>query len=189
MRQRGFALFDVLLAVILMAIAAAGSYTLVKSFRSNSAVQQFIRYSTMIAQGYLPFLPDGASSAAITGNALTTSFLDAVGIPSEDQMAAEEYSGSAYVNSGMFDNSGQELQMGFTIAPASETGPAQYFIIEVTGATGTEVTQVVENAASLFSVYCSEGSSAEPCKLESRTGSQSYNLWLVFPKSGNTFPT
>ena len=91
MRQRGFALFDVLLAVVLMAIAAAGSYTLVKSFRTNSSTQQLIRYSTTITQSFIPFLNSADITHVLKDNQLSSVFLKSIGIPDEDQQCSNGF--------------------------------------------------------------------------------------------------
>lgn len=188
---RGFALFDALLAVILMTIAAAGSYTLIKSFRVNSATQQLIRYSTTISQNYMPFLDEGSSSPAIKGDALSSSFLNAIGIPQEEQIESSN-SGFYYVNSGMYDTSGNKSKMSFTIFVPDSAGGSQqlanHFLILVP-ATGSQVNQVLQSASSLFSIYCPTPGAAKTtaCVLNS-TPDAMYDLWLVFPKSGNTWP-
>lgn len=190
MRQRGFALFDVLLAVVLMAIAAAGSYTLVKSFRANSSTQQFIRYSTTITQSFIPFLNGADITAVLNNNQLSTSFLKSIGIPDEDQGCSN---GFCNVDSGMYLDD-KKSQMAFGVQTNADQTLANYFIIAVR-ATGVQVNQVLQSASSLFSVYCPvEGGSLSgqsKCALVSKdtASTQSYNLYLVFPKSGDTPPT
>ena len=192
MRQRGFALFEVMLAVALMAIAAAGSYTLVKSFRASSTTQQFIRYSTMITQGYIPFLND-ATSKASQGDALSTSFLNAIGIPGSDQIASGTTNYS-YVSSGMPNAAGNSITMSFAVSYAATQDSVNYFSIKATGATSTEVKQVLQSASSLFSIYCPVSGSAlktvtSACTLSSAASGSAYDIWLVYPKSGSTPPT
>lgn len=196
MRQRGFALFDALLAVVLMAIAAAGSYTLVKSFRANSSTQQFIRYSTNITQSFLPFL-DGNNSTVLSGEQLSTDFLNSIGIPAEDQKCSGDY---CYVNAEMYlDNATQSSVMGFGVKQTGSTSQplANYFIIAVKAA-GTQVNQVLQSASSMFSIYCPEGPSVtlsgqSKCALQSsddiEANAAGYSLFLVFPKSGDTAPS
>lgn len=197
MRQRGFALFDVLLAVVLMAIAAAGSYTLVKSFRANSSTQQFIRYATTVTQGAIPFLDGNGASTLISDKQLSAVFLKSIGIPGEDQTPNDGTACSSdycYVNSGMYLNDAADgSSMGFAVQPSDDQTGTNYFIIAVK-ATATQVNQVLQSASTMFSIYCpadSKALSGQPkCALLSKdTPSTSvYDLYLVFPKSGNTPP-
>ena len=198
MRQRGFALFEVILAVILMAIAAAGSYTLVKSFRANSSTQQFIRYSTTITQGILSFIHGNNTETLLKDQQLSADFLTSIGIPTEDQMSndgTKQCSGDyCYVNSGMYLNgAASSSAMGFGVQQDTDQSSTNYFIIAVK-ATSTQVNQVLQSASSLFSVYCpTDGKSlsgqAKCALLPKNTPSTSvYDLYLVFPKSGDTAP-
>ncbi|MES2204446.1 MAG: hypothetical protein V4496_04410 [Pseudomonadota bacterium] len=198
MRQRGFALFDVLLAVVLMAIAAAGSYTLVKSFRASSSTQQFIRYATTITQGATPFV-NGNSADTILNETyqLSAVFLKSIGIPGEDQISSGTTKCSTedfcYVDSGMYqDQATTSSLMSFDVQADTDQTSTSYFIVAVK-ATSTQVNQVLQSASSLFSVYCpvSGALSEQPrCTLLSKDtpASNTYNLYLVFPKSGDVAP-
>ena len=202
MRQRGFALFDVLLAVVLMAIAAAGSYTLVKSFRANSSTQQFIRYATTLTQNFTPFLDGHSAPSLLNGTQLSYDFLNAVDIPSEDRISSGTTTCPAststtktycYVNSGMY-LAGKLSLMGFgSVQTGDSSQPlADYFVIAVQ-ATGSQVNQVLQSTSSLFSVYCAAGkvtlSAASKCSLLGDSAKNStYSLFLVFPKSGDKPP-
>lgn len=203
LRQRGFALFDVLLAVVLMMVAAGASYTLVKSFRANSSVQQLIRYSTNIAQSFTPFI-DGSDYSDVLNDShqLSTNFLDSIGIPSEDQVtsAGEKCSStsatSCYVDSGMYLTNGSVSRpMSFAVQQDTTQTYANYFIIAVQ-ASSAEVNQMLQSASSLFSIYCPQGaretlSGQSSCSLIADTTANSaatYSLFLVFPKSGDTAP-
>lgn len=205
LRQRGFALFDVLLAVVLMMVAAGASYTLVKSFRANSSVQQLIRYSTNIAQSFTPFI-DGSSYSDVlnTSHQLSTSFLDSIGIPNDDQVtrAGEKCNTSTttetscYVDSGMYLTNGSVPRpMSFAVKSNTAQTYANYFIIAVQ-ASSAEVNQVLQSASSLFSIYCPQGqatlSGQSSCGLIADTtvnSAATYSLFLVFPKSGDTAPS
>lgn len=197
MRQRGFALFDVLLAVTLMAIAAAGSYTLVKSFRANSSTQQLLRYATTITQGATPFLNGSSSDTILHETQLSANFLKSIGIPEEDQVSNDgaKCSGDfCYVDSGMYlDKTTTSSSMAFAVQADTDQTLTNYFIIAVK-ATSVQVNQVLQSASSLFSVYCPAGGAAlqgqSQCKLlpkDTQTNAV-YNLYLVFPKSGDTPP-
>jgi len=186
---RGFALFDALLAVILMTIAAAGSYTLIKSFRVNSATQQLIRYATTISQNYMPFLDEGTESSVLKDDALSASFLNAIGIPKEDQVASAD-ADFYYVNSGMYVSDAKS-NMSFAINISDEEDGqklANNFLILVP-ATGAQVNQVLQSASSLFSIFCPATGAAKStaCTLND-TPDALYDLWLVFPKVGSTWP-
>lgn len=200
-RRNGFALLEVLLAVILMMVAAAASYTLVKSFRTNSATQQFVHYATDITQSISPFLGSG-NSTILSGDKLSTSFLTSIGIPNENFLSGSELNETSaaacsdefcYVDSGMSVQN-KKSAMSFTIKIDKTYQLSNYFLI-ATLATGAQVNQVLQNAASLFSIYCVHGSDKTlptgtlPCGLlpESQAN-ETYALWLVFPKSGNTPP-
>ncbi len=204
--QSGFALFEAMLALALMMIAAAASYTLVKSFRANSSVQQFIRYATTITQGFMPFVDGNSTDTASGGpldastHALSPSFLSAVGIPVENQVTekGEACAGdSCYVNSGMYLNGATVgTPMSFAVKIDDAQVAASYFIIAV-NATGLQVNQVLQNASSMFSVYCPPGANValdgqSKCALQSDAmisqNSDSYSLFLVFPKSGDLAP-
>lgn len=204
--QRGFALFEVLLALILMMIAAAASYTLVKSFRANSSVQQFIRYSTTISQSMMPFL-DGNSYSTSNGGpldttaySLSTSFLNSIGIPAEHQvneLGEACASDSCYVSSGMYLSDGSVANpMSFSAQVDSTQMLANYLIIAV-DASGLEVNQVLQSASSTFSVYCPTGKNVvlnaqSKCSLQSDSAisdaGDQYSLFLVFPRSGDVAP-
>lgn len=197
MRQRGFALFDVLLAVTLMAIAAAGSYTLVKSFRENSSTQQFIRYATTITQGAAPFLNGNSADTILSATQLSANFLKSIGIPEEDQVSNDgtKCSGDfCYVDSGMYLNKASAgSAVAFDVQADTDQTLTNYFIIAVKATSG-QVNQVLQSTSSLFSVYCpangTELQGQSPCKLlpKDTPTSAVYNLYLVFPKSGDTPP-
>lgn len=198
MRQsnRGFALFDVLLAVVLMTVAAAASYTLVKSFRVNSATQQFIRYATTITQSFAPFLDGSAatvSDGVMSSNQLSSSFLTSIGIPTTDQ--SPDKCSYCYVDSGMYANDEKSL-MNFAVSTPDTTDftLANYFMIGVT-ANGAQVNQILQSTSSLFSIYCPTSGTAlsnsvTSCDLKDKSDAATlYSLYLVFPKSGSTAPT
>jgi Tfp pilus assembly protein PilV len=194
MSQRGFALFDALLAVILMAIAAAGSYTLVKSFRANSATQQLIRYATNITQSFIPFMDGSASSTVLQGDKLSQKFLFSMGVAEKDQTCTMINNVNyCYVNAGMYVNSNiaqgaKQSLMGFS--RATDSNGVNYFIIAVQ-ATASQVSQMLQNTSSIFSIYCPISptplriSSQEWCQLPATGSTIAYSLFLVFPKSGS----
>lgn len=204
----GFALFEVLLAVILMSVAAGASYTLVKSFRSNSSIQQFIRYSTNITQSFMPFL-DGVNTDQVLGETsngsgyygLSSAFLDSISIPKEDRVSMGSY---YYVKSGMYFTTGNPSSMGFGIWVPDYNNQnnlyandPSYFIISVK-ATGSQVNQVLETASPTFSIFCPAGDDTgltdkiRKCSLQSeaeiKAAQDKYALYLVFPKIGNYGP-
>lgn len=188
-RKMGFALLEVLLAVILMAIAAGASYTLVKSFRTNAATQQFLRYATNITQNYIPFLESEAvGGTSITtpvykSNRLSQTFLTSIGIPSEDMSCTSSY---CFVSSGMYSIStgttASNQTMQFNIGTLNST---YYFVIGVK-ATGGQVNQVLQSASSLFSVFYTDGGAMTPSSEITTEPTKEYNLYLVFPKSGSS---
>lgn len=195
MQQRGFALFEVLLAVILMAIAAAGSYALVKSFRVNSATQQVVNYATTITQNFIPFLDGGSATTVLTASTdtLSSPFLSSIGIPATDQVtssgaACAGATASCYVKSGMYVTSGGKSIMSFDSVTNSTQNLASYFAIALQ-ATGAQVNQILQSSSSLFSVYCAASGSAlaaagENCVLKSKDDANTtYSLFLVFPKT------
>lgn len=195
MRQRGFALFDVLLAVILMTIAAAGSYTLVKSFRVNSAAQQVMRYATTITQSFVPFLDGGNSANVLQDQKLASSFLSAIGITTTDQVtesgaACAGDSAFCYVDSGMYTGDGKSL-MSFNSVTDNTQKLASYFAIALL-ATGAQVNQILQSASSLFSVYCGEKNTnlntlSSNCSLKDKdSANEIYSLFLVFPKTSTS---
>lgn len=190
MRQRGFALFDVLLAVVLMTVAAGASYTLIKSFRVNSATQQMIRHATTITQGFMPFLDGGATSSVFNGDQLSQTFLTSISIPATDQICT---SGYCYVDSGMYTAGTTKNKINFAISTDSNYVASNYLIMGVK-ATGSQVNQILQSASSLFSVYCPAStvalsSSVTSCTLLGKDQSSTvYNLYLVFPKSGTNAP-
>ena len=189
-QKMGFALLEVLLAVILMAIAAGASYTLVKSFRTNAATQQFLRYATNITQNYIPFLESeavGGTSIATPvykNNGLSQTFLTSIGIPSDDMSCA---SGYCFVSSGIYSAStgtASNQTMRFNIGTVSST---YYFVIGVK-ASGGQVNQVLQSASSLFSVFYTDGTTASASSEITADSAKDYHLYLVFPKSGSSLP-
>ncbi len=190
-RQRGFALFDAMLALVLLMIAAAASYTLVKSFRVNSSTQQLIRYSTNITQSFMPFLEGNSSSTVLSDSKLSASFLTSIGIPSADQVQ----SGCSYCNveAGMYVGSGKS-RMSFGSYMDTTYVLGSEFAIAVL-ATGAQVNQMLQSAASMFSIYCGSGAGVTlnslkaTCSLLSKDeANTTYSLFLVFPKSDGEAP-
>ncbi len=190
--QRGFALFDALLALILMAIAAAASYTLVKSFRVNSSTQQLIRYSTNITQSFMPFLEGNSSSTVLSDSKLSSKFLTSIGIPSADQV--ESACSYCNVEAGMYVGSGKSrMSFGSYMDPNQVLGSE--FAIAVL-ATGAQVNQMLQSAASMFSIYCGVDRinlntlvGKPNCTLQSQDAANTtYSLFLVFPKSDGSAP-
>ncbi|MCD8525178.1 MAG: prepilin-type N-terminal cleavage/methylation domain-containing protein [Gammaproteobacteria bacterium] len=190
---QGFALLEALLALVLMMIAAGASYTLIKSFRANSSIQQFIRYSTNITQSFMPFVDGGAYSTVLSGNKLSQPFLTSISIPSEDQRDCSN--AYCYVSSGMYlDGGSAESNLSFGVQMDSAQELASYFMIAV-NATGLQVNQILQTASTMFSVYCAESQGANissittPCVLQSSANNSTpYSLFLVFPKSGDAPP-
>ena len=193
-RNLGFALLEVLLAVILMAIAAGASYTLVKSFRTNAATQQFLRYATNITQNYIPFLESEAVGGtsitnpvySATTHKLSQAFLTSIGMPSEDMSCASSY---CVVTSGMYSAStstgtASNQAMHFNIGTLNST---YYFVIGVK-TSGGQVNQVLQSASSLFSVFYTEkeGGTASNSLITASNFAAQYNLYAVFPKTTDT---
>ena len=199
-KYRAFALLDVILAVILMCIATIASYSLIKSFRSSSQVQQLTRYATNIAQNFMPFLENGTYDSVLsssgTGNQLSNEFLLSIAIPAEDIVDASGMacvSGYCYVNSGVYANSKQSI-LNFMEVPHDSATGAAYFIQGLT-ATGAETNAITQSLSTIFSVFCVPGADAAlgspsgNCKLLADDQASSvYSVYLVFPKSGSTAP-
>lgn len=190
-KTQAFALLDVILAVILLAIATAGSYALIKSFRSSSQVQQLTRYATNISQNYMPFLQGGTYSSVLSGDKLSSEFLLSIGIPADDVVNCD--SGYCYVNTGVYAN-GKESVLNFKEVIDDSVTHANYFVQGLI-ATGAETNAITQGLSTAFSVFCvvSNGPLAadtQSCSLLSDDEkSGSYAVYLVFPKSGHLPPT
>nr|MBP9727226.1 hypothetical protein [Gammaproteobacteria bacterium] len=186
-----FALFDAMLALVLLMIAAAASYTLVKSFRVNSSTQQLIRYSTNITQSFMPFLEGNSSSTVLSDSQLSSTFLTSIGIPAADQANCST-SNYCNVEAGMYVGSGKS-RMSFGSYMDTTYVLGSEFAIAVL-ATGAQVNQMLQSAASMFSIYCKLGSVAlssigTTCSLLPKDqANEIYSLFLVFPKSDGEAP-
>ncbi len=190
-RQHGFALFDAMLALVLLMIAAAASYTLVKSFRVSSSTQQLIRYSTNITQSFMPFLEGSSSSTVLSDSKLSSAFLTSIGIPTADQ--ANCSSNYCNVDAGMYV-ADQKSRMSFGSYMDTAQLLGSEFAIAVL-ATGAQVNQMLQSTASMFSIYCGQGTGVTlnslkaTCSLLSKDeANTTYSLFLVFPKSDGEAP-
>lgn len=176
-KHHGFALLEVLLAVILIAIVTIGSYALVKSFRSASSVQQLTRYSTTIAQNYMPFLDGSASSDVMNGDKLSREFLQSIHIPSDDLTPGS--CKDCYVNSGLYIQGGTtEIAMKFGVT----TGTPPFFYITLDSVTLDQKDQIVQSLGSVFSLYCP----TKRCVL-GQDSSFAGTIKMVFPKAEGSF--
>ncbi len=194
-RQRGFALFDAMLAMVLLAIAAAASYTLVKSFRVNSSTQQLIRYATNITQSFMPFL-EGNSPATVLDadkNQLASGFLTSIGIPKGDQMPSD--CTICNVSTGMYVDGKKSLMSFDSYVDLNQILGSEFAI--AVQATGAQVNQVLQSTASMFSIYCGVGLvnlntfvGKANCALQTQDAANTtYSLFLVFPKSDGGAPS
>ena len=181
-KSRGFALLDVLLAVILLSIVTIGSYSLVKSFRSTSAMQKLVRYATTITENYMPFLEGSVSTDVLSDNKLSAEFLESINIPDVDLRPTDcEY---CYVKTGLQDSSGADLKMNFDTVTDTDTA-ANFFIIGfTTSVTAGEKNQMLQSLGGVFSLYCPDAA----CTLTSEDDSHDYEVKMVFPKAGSTIP-
>jgi hypothetical protein len=197
--RNGFAMFDVLLAVILMAIAAVGSYSLVKSFKSSSSVQQVTQYANTITQNFMPFL-EGVSYDSVLDPAgthkLSNDFLLSIGIPSEDLEPNEACADSSVetyctVNTGLHTSAGESLMQFAQSQDASGTNVgADYFIVGLK-ATVKQANSLAQNLGTTYSVFCGTGklSGATPCGLDAGGATDTTSVFMVFPKSGKSPPS
>jgi hypothetical protein len=193
--RNGFAMFDVLLAVILMAIAAVGSYSLVKSFKSSSSVQQVTQYANTITQNFMPFL-EGVSYDSVLdadSNMLSNDFLLSIGIPSEELSpeACADSSSVSYctVKTGLHTSTAESLMEFAQFQDASKVG-ASYFIIGF-DATSKQANALAQNLGVTYSVFCDSAGLTEdssPCGLDAGGQSGDTSVFLVFPKSGSAPP-
>lgn len=191
--RNGFAMFDVLLAVILMAVAAVGSYSLVKSFKSSSSVQQVTQYANTITQDFMPFL-EGVSFDSVLDSAshgLSEDFLTSIGIPSEDNGDCSAVDGVNYcrVTTGLHVG-GVESEMEFSQYQDTAQVGASYFIIGF-NATSKQANSLAQNLGVTYSVFCDNAglsSSSSACGLDAGGQEGDTSVFLVFPKSGSTPP-
>jgi type II secretory pathway pseudopilin PulG len=176
-QQRGFALLDTLLAVILMAVAAYGTYMVAKGFQTSSSLQTLEQRAITIAQNYMPFLQDTSMSsssvlyAGSSNSRLSNDFLTSIGIPSTALVNSSQDSSGAifsYVNTGAY-------YAPSSSSSSSSTEPAQSFLSfaqeiddPTTGSsylaigfdlTGTQLNQVIQDMSNTFSVYYGDSGS------------------------------
>jgi hypothetical protein len=178
----GFALLEVLLAVILIAIITVGSYSLVKSFRATSSMQKLTRYSTTITENYMPFLDGSVSTDVMSSDhKLSESFLKSINIPSSDLASCS--GGYCYVDSGLVNDSGTEIDMKFATIETSDN--ANFFKIAFTqDFTPEQKDQAMQSLGSMFSLYCP----TDACVLSDDTDDSTVAVKLIFPKAGDDIP-
>lgn len=172
----GFSLLEVLLAVILIMIVTFGSYALVKNFRSASATQQLVRYSTTIAENYMPFLDGSASTSVKSEDKLSRSFLESIHILSADLVNCDN--NFCYVRSGLYVQGGSdEIPMKFDVMSDSDT-KVNFFVIILDQLTSKQKDQILQSSGSVFSLYCGQ----VRCLLGSDTNFAG-TIKMVFPKA------
>ena len=190
--QQGFALLDVLLAVILVCVASYGVYTMAKGYHLSSSMRTLEQRAITIAQNYTPFLQDATSSssgsAVLSGNELSTDFLTSIGIPSS--ALCNDSSDYTYVQTSSYytDGSGTATQSIFNfdqeVGNSSESG-ASYLMIGFMGS-GAQVNQLAQDISQTFSVYygSSGGSITNTADslVSSSDTSNDYAIYLFFPK-------
>ena len=189
-KLHAFALLDVLLAVILLAIVTAGGYALMKNFRSTSSMQQFTRYATTITENYMPFLDGSVDTEILSGTKLSKEFLESINIPEEDlNCNSDDY---CSVKTGLYYTSSQAVCMNFSQVRDSATG-GNFFLIGFSG-TIAQKDQAMKSLGSMFSVFCKGNISqkieddAGLCNLSSSASTSGISVVLVFPKSGDSLP-
>lgn len=189
-KNNGFALLDVLLAVVLLAIAAYGTFKVAKSFHSASSVQQFEQYALNIAHSYTPYIADTDSSLIDDSNKMETDFLQSIAIPSEALVSPGD--ANTYLYSGIYKDSSQ-CQVEFQ--EANEDTGAGYLIMAVK-TTGAQYNQLLQDLGGSFSVFRLSGGSKALTSSASQgllnidnNATNEYSVFLVYPKSGSTPPS
>jgi len=188
--QLGFAMLDVLLAVILICVASYGAYTMAKGYSTTASLRTLEQRATTIAQNYTPFLQD-TSSSVLSGNELSVDFLTSIGIPTSALCTPDD--SDSYVDSGAYYSSGGSTSASYLsfaqqVASNSASG-GNYFVIGFPG-NATQANQLAQDVGETFSVYYASGASAsldsatEITSLISgaSTDTAAYSIFLIFPK-------
>lgn len=182
-KNHGLALLEVLLAIILIAVITAGSYSLVKSMSVDAGMKKFTRYATVIAKSYQPFLDSSVVSTVFSKNTKTLSraFLQASYIPDSDLGCNGTSVDSTCVV--FFDLPGKYTDnnyMKFDIAEDRTTGDQFFVIVVYDIVPADQKDQMLQSLGSDFSFYC-------PIK-ECQLGQGASYVKLVYPKAGSTIP-
>jgi len=198
-KYQGFALLEVLLAVIVFAIATYGVIVFSSRYMQSTQVSAVERQATAISSNYLPYLdttvPTGADTNddPINDGKFAVSFLQSIGITDGDMSAS---SGNVYVNTHLPINGSSSSQMAgchATVSPKSSTSSyvsSQSVLILGFNALGSQLNALIGDEKNNFAIYAptgGEGSFADakgnPVTqlIDPKYNNTPYSVYLVYP--------
>lgn len=194
-RQRGFALFEVFLAVIVLAILMAGGYAILGSYRDARLVQTVERDIMNISQTYSPMLNQtmvsDSSTSSIIGDKgiMLTDFLRSVPISAQRLDTPDKpYS---YLLSNLTIN-GTVSKVAFAQSNITSDPATNYFIAGFK-ATNSQVNQIIQDLNTSMGVFVGTseqsfkdvGDAAKALKTCVQNNCV-YNVYLVSPVVSNS---
>ncbi len=165
--QSGFALMDVLLAVILIITIAAASYEMINTYHDKTNVQTVESDLLNIAQAYAPLQNQtaldygGYNIFRDGGSWIATSFLQSVPIPASRIGTPNSYNGIdySYLLTNLMNKNGQTV-VGFeqeSISDDSVAATLQYFIMGMQ-VNYSQAVQLIQDLNNTFSIFVGNSS-------------------------------
>lgn len=153
----GFALMEVFLALIVIAMITFGSYALIAKYRNAGAIQPLISDLSNIALSYAPIQDSSGltfTTAVINSDgSISTPFLQGVPIAS-NHLQAGATTGYSYLLSGLSVNQ-HGTRVGFAQAqsPATPGSPVVNYFVMGLVVNQNQLSQLIQNLNSTLSVF------------------------------------
>lgn len=198
----GFALMDVLLAVILIVTISVASYEMINTYHDKANVQTVESDLINIAQAYAPLQNQTAIESTSYdifynngGSWIAKNFLKSVPIPESRMSTPVTYNGITYVylSTNLLNKNGQTL-VGFektTVSGSDTSATFNYFLIGLQ-VNYAQAVQLIQDLNGTFSIFVGGSSdkirSAKPATSLPKCTDKDcvLNLYLVTPSLDDT---
>lgn len=157
--QKGFALLDVLLAVVLIVTIAVASYEMINTYHDKANVQTAESDLINIAQTYAPLLNQstitntGGSVFGNSGSYIAVSFLKSVPIPNSRITSIVTQDGVDYANVATnLMTDGKQSRIGFEKSALTDDSSAHYFLMGMQ-VNYAQAVQLIQDLNDTFSIF------------------------------------
>lgn len=157
--QKGFALLEVLLAVILIITISIASYEMMNTYHDKANVQTAESDLINIAQTYAPLLNQsaitntGSSVFGSSGSYIAVSFLKSVPIPESRITTIVTQNGIQYANVATnLMTDGKQSRIGFEESALTDDSSAHYFLMGMQ-VNYSQAVQLIQDLNNTFSIF------------------------------------
>lgn len=157
--QKGFALLDVLLAVVLIITISIASYEMINTYHDKANVQTAESDLINIAQNYAPLLNQsaitntGSSIFGSSGSYIAVSFLKSVPIPESRITTIVTQNGVDYANVATnLMTDGKQSRIGFEETSLTDDSSSHYFLMGMQ-VNYSQAVQLIQDLNDTFSIF------------------------------------